>query len=199
MRRRFGIGRRPMRGRKWLFLLLLFAVLTGVYAESRMPAVKADVQQAALSAWAQERISETMRDYFPETPAEDSTGLVSLDTYQLTETKTELTAALQKALTGKATAWIPVGNLSGLAILNGHGFKIPVSFAVDGVARVEFESTLSAAGINRTKYSVTMTVTAELYSSSAAFSEVVTVSTSYPVYESVLQGEVPRYAAGVLS
>lgn len=199
MRRRFGIGRRPMRGRKWLFLLLLFAVLTGVYAESRMPAVKADVQQAALSAWAQERISETVRDYFPETPAEDSTGLVSLDTYQLTETKTELTAALQKALTGKATAWIPVGNLSGLAILNGHGFKIPVSFAVDGVARVEFESTLSAAGINRTKYSVTMTVTAELYSSSAAFSEVVTVSTSYPVYESVLQGEVPRYAAGVLS
>lgn len=199
MRRRFGIGRRPMRGRKWLFLLLLFAVLTGVYAESRMPAVKADVQQAALSAWAQERISETMRDYFPETPAEDSTGLVSLDTYQLTETKTELTAALQKALTGKATAWIPVGNLSELAILNGHGFKIPVSFAVDGVARVEFESTLSAAGINRTKYSVTMTVTAELYSSSAAFSEVVTVSTSYPVYESVLQGEVPRYAAGVLS
>ncbi len=188
-----------MRGRKWLFLLLLFAVLTGVYAESRMPAVKADVQQAALSAWAQERISETMRDYFPETPAEDSTGLVSLDTYQLTETKTELTAALQKALTGKATAWIPVGNLSELAILNGHGFKIPVSFAVDGVARVEFESTLSAAGINRTKYSVTMTVTAELYSSSAAFSEVVTVSTSYPVYESVLQGEVPRYAAGVLS
>lgn len=199
MRRRFGIGRRPMRGRKWLFLLLLFAVLTGVYAESRMPAVKADVQQAALSAWAQERISETVRDYFPETPAEDSTGLVSLDTYQLTETKTELTAALQKALTGKATAWIPVGNLSELAILNGHGFKIPVSFAVDGVARVEFESTLSAAGINRTKYSVTMTVTAELYSSSAAFSEVVTVSTSYPVYESVLQGEVPRYAAGVLS
>lgn len=199
MRRRFGIGRRPMRGRKWLFLLLLFAVLTGVYAESRMPAVKADVQQAALSAWAQERISETMRDYFPETPAEDSTGLVSLDTYQLTETKTELTAALQKALTGKATAWIPVGNLSELAILNGHGFKIPVSFAVDGVACVEFESTLSAAGINRTKYSVTMTVTAELYSSSAAFSEVVTVSTSYPVYESVLQGEVPRYAAGVLS
>lgn len=199
MRRRFGIGRRPMRGRRWLFLLLLFAVLTGVYAESRMPAVKADVQQAALSAWAQERISETVRDYFPETPAEDSTGLVSLDTYQLTETKTELTAALQKALTGKATAWIPVGNLSELAILNGHGFKIPVSFAVDGVARVEFESTLSAAGINRTKYSVTMTVTAELYSSSAAFSEVVTVSTSYPVYESVLQGEVPRYAAGVLS
>lgn len=199
MRTRRRLGRRPARRRRIVFLLLLFVILTGVFAESRLPAVKADVQQAALRAYAQERITETVRAYLPEQSAIATEGLVSLDTYMLGTMKSELTAALQKTLTGTATAWVPVGNLTGLALLNGHGFKLPVFFAVDGVASVDFESALTSAGINRTKYGVTMTVTAELYSSSAAFPEVVTVTTVYPVYESVLEGEVPRYAAGVLS
>ena len=44
-----------------------------------------------------------------------------------------------------------------------------------------------------------MTVTAQLYSASTAFTDVVTVTSAYPVYESVLEGEVPRYAAGLVS
>ena len=111
--------------------------------------------------------------------------------------KTALTADLQEALTGKASAWVPVGNLTGLTILNGRGFKIPVTFAVDSAVAVDFDSTLVSAGINRTKYAVTMTVTAQLYSASTAFTDVVTVTSAYPVYESVLEGEVPRYAAGL--
>ncbi|MGN0478976.1 MAG: sporulation protein YunB [Hominenteromicrobium sp.] len=199
MRRRRRLGRRPARWRRLAFFIAAAAVLTGIFAESRMPAVKADIQQAALSAYAQERITETVQDYLLRQPVTVSTGLVSLDTYTLGAMKSELTGALQEALTGTAASWIPVGNLTGLALLNGHGFKIPVFFAVDGIVSVEFESSLTSAGINRTKYGVTMTVTAELYSSSVSFSDVVTVTTAYPVYESVQQGEVPRYASGLLS
>ena len=94
---------------------------------------------------------------------------------------------------------MPVGNLTGVALFNGRGFKVPVSFSVDGVVSVDFESTLVSAGINRTKYAVTMTVAAELYSTSVSFPDVVAVESTYPVYESVLEGEVPRYAAGLVS
>ena len=199
MRRRRRLSRRTARGRRLMGLFLLFSVLTVVYAESRLPALKTDIQQAALGAFARERITETVQAYLLEQPVELTDALVSLHTYTLGMMKSDLTVALQKALHDTATAWVPVGNLTGLALLNGHGFKIPVFFAVDGVVSVDFESTLTSAGINRTKYGVMMTVTAELYSASVAFSEVVTVTTTYPIYESVLEGEVPRYASGVLS
>ena len=44
-----------------------------------------------------------------------------------------------------------------------------------------------------------MTVAAELYSTSVSFPDAVAVESTYPVYESVLEGEVPRYAAGLVS
>ncbi len=197
--RRFRMGRRPARGRRIALVLLVLLALTAVFAEMRLPAVKAEIQQAALSAWGQARIAETVQAHLSQTPAADGESLVSLDTYGLSTMKTALTADLQEALTGKASAWVPVGNLTGLTLLNGRGFKIPVTFAVDSAVAVDFDSTLISAGINRTKYAVTMTVTAQLYSASTAFTDVVTVTSAYPVYESVLEGEVPRYAAGLVS
>lgn len=164
--RRFKMGRRPARGRRILLVLFVLAAVTAVFAEARLPAVKAELQQAALSAWGQEQIAKTVEAQLPESTASESGSLVSLDTYELSTLKTALTAALQSALTGKATAWVPVGNLTGVALFNGRGFKVPVSFSVDGVVSVDFESTLVSAGINRTKYAVTMTVAAELYSTS---------------------------------
>ncbi len=195
--RRMKMGRRPARGRRIWILLILLAAWTLFLAESRLPAIKAEIQQATLSAWGQERVAETIQTVLPQTPAANGETLVSLDTYALSTLKTELTTALQEALTGKARAWVPVGNLTGWTMLNGHGFKIPVTFSVEGVVSVSFESSLTAAGINRTKYAVQMTVTAQLYSSSTAFPDAVTLTTAYPVYESVLEGEVPRYAAGL--
>lgn len=197
--RRFKMGRRPARGRRILLVLFVLAAVTAVFAEARLPAVKAELQQATLSAWGQEQIAKTVEAQLPESTASESGSLVSLDTYELSTLKTALTAALQSALTGKATAWVPVGNLTGVALFNGRGFKVPVSFSVDGVVSVDFESTLVSAGINRTKYAVTMTVAAELYSTSVSFPDVVAVESTYPVYESVLEGEVPRYAAGLVS
>lgn len=191
------MGRRPSRRRRIWILLVLFVSWILFFAESRLPAIRTEIQQATLSAWGQERMAETIQAVLPQTSAADDEKLVSLDTYALSAMKTELTAELQKALTGTARAWIPLGNLTGWTMLNGHGFKIPITFSVEGVVSVNFESSLSAAGINRTKYAVQMVVTAELYSSSTAFPEAVTLTSTYPVYESVLEGEVPRYASGL--
>lgn len=188
---------RKTRRRARFFLLLLIFIGIFCYAESRLPAVKADVQQATLRRFALQKISETVGSYMERQPISTDTDTVALDTYALSTLKGELTAALEKSLSETAVAWVPLGNLSGAAMLNGHGPRIPVFFPVEGVALLEFRSDLNAAGINRTRYSVTLHITAELYSASAAFSDVVTVSTSYPLYEGVTQGEVPRYAAGL--
>ena len=145
------------------------------------------------------RIAETVQAHLSQTPAADGESLVSLDTYGLRTIKTALRTDLQEALSDKTSAWVPVVNLTGLTLLKDRGFKMPVTFAVDSAVAVDFDSTLISAGINRTKYAVTMTVRSQLYSASTAFTDVVTVRSAYPVYESVLEGEVPRYAAGLVS
>ncbi len=190
-----GVRRRKRSPAKAVFLLALCAALLFLFAEHRLSAVRGEIQQAALRSFAMERISETAAKCLREVPSlcgED----VTLDTYALAEMKNTLTKSLGQALTDTAVAWVPVGNLSGLALLNGAGFSVPVSFRVEGVAQVDFSTALESAGINRTRYGVTMRVTAELYSDSVAFPQPVTVTTEYPVFETVTSGEVPGVYAG---
>lgn len=187
-RRRGGAGRAA--------LLLLLILLPALFlAERRISAVKTEIQQAALQSFGLERISETVQGKLKPLSAGEN-GNVILDTYALAEMKTELTEALRRSLTDTAAAWVPIGNLTGVSVLNGLGFSVPVFFRVEGVATVEFSSVLESAGINRTRYGVTMTVTARLYNSSVSFPDAVTVTTQYPVFESVTSGEVPGVYAG---
>ena len=73
--RRFRMGRRPARGRRIVLVLLVLLALTAVFAEMRLPAVKAEIQQAALSAWGQARIAETVQAHLSQTPAADGESL----------------------------------------------------------------------------------------------------------------------------
>ena len=179
-----------------MLLIAAFAVLTGIFVETHIPEVKDDIQQATLRKYALEQIAEAAEDVLPKELTVSGEQTLILDTYLLAETKSKLTAALEDSLNGTVTAWVPIGNLTGLSILNGKGFSVPITFHVDGAVLVEFESTFESAGINRTRYGLQMRVTAELYSSSASFSDVITVSTTYPIYESVTDGEVPELFAG---
>lgn len=183
--------------RKLLVLCVLLSVILGACAEKRLPQVKAEIHEAALRGFAEEEIAETVPEYLQALAVQPENGLVTLDTYALSTAKAELTCALQEKLNGKACAWVPFGNLTGLMLLNGHGVKVPVVFSVEGTVSVEFESALESAGINRTRYAVNMRVSATLHSLSAAAPGSVTVETAYPVYEAVLEGQVPQYVSGI--
>lgn len=184
-------------GRKGFFVLTVaFMVLTGIFVETRIPEIKDDIQQATLRKYALEQIAKAVKDTFPREMTAGGEQALVLDTYLLGETKSKLTTALEDSLNGTVTAWVPIGNFTGLSVLNGVGFSVPITFHVDGAVLVEFESVFESAGINRTRYGLQMRVTAELYSSSTSFSDVITVSTTYPVYESVTDGEVPELFAG---
>ncbi len=68
---------------------------------------------------------------------------------------------LQETLNGTATALVPVGNLTGLMLLNGRGFKIPCHFCGGKCRLGRFDSMLIGAGINRTTYAETMTASSK--------------------------------------
>lgn len=189
--------RRVGKCRRWLLLCVFSMVLLSVYVEIKLPALRPELQQAALQSYAQEHIAETVEPFLSGNAAFSDETLVSLDTYTLNCIKSDLTLELQKALAGKAVIWVPLGNLTGLSLLNGHGIKIPVVFTVEGAADIQLVSALSAAGINRTQYRVDMVITVELFCSSTAYPDTVTVTTGYPVYETVQEGEVPQFYSGI--
>lgn len=189
--RRWG---RPHRKRT-AFLILLAVGMVLCFAEHRLSSLRGEIQRAALESFARERISAEVTECLGEAPAFGAEDF-KLDTYALAKIKEDLTGSLRSALTDTVTAWVPIGNLSGVSLLNGFGFSVPVFFRVEGIAAVEYSSTLESAGINRTRYGVTMRIIASLFTDSLAFPEPVTVSTEYPLFEAVTSGEVPEFYAG---
>ncbi len=204
MRRYFGRGRgfgrhrrKVLSARKILLTALVVSALFFIvdFAEHRLPSLYDAAACAALNRFANEKLSQTVPEFLFEIDAEHNAELVLQDTYQLNRLKSSITGKLQKALTGKTAVWIPFGNLTDISLLHGHGFKIPLVFAVTGSAEVDFITELSGAGINRTKYSVIMEVTAEVTSLSVQIPAAVSVKSRYPIYEGVLEGDVPQYGA----
>ena len=170
--------RRYKRGRKRRVLAFLLLVFAFVFAELRLPAMKAELRTAALTAHAQGCIAKTVPEYLPQTVCEKDGAETALSTYTLGVLEAELTDALRKSLNGTAKAFVPLGNLTGLMLLNGRGMKIPV---------------LTGAGINRTAYRTVLHIEAVLFTAERDGAEPVTVTAVYPVYEAVLAGDVPQY------
>ena len=164
-----------------------------VFAELRLPAMKAELRTAALTAHAQGCIAKTVPEYLPQTVCEKDGAETALSTYALGVLEAELTDALRKSLNGTAKAFVPLGNLTGLMLLNGRGMKIPVRFSVESAVSVRFESVLTGAGINRTAYRTVLHIEAVLFTAERDGAEPVTVTAAYPVYEAVLAGDVPQY------
>lgn len=170
-------------------------ICTACFANHRLPLLHEDAAYAALNRYAHEKLSKTVTDHLSEVRAMNEGDLVLQDTYQLNQIKSTLITELQRELAGKTAVWIPFGNLTGVSLLHGHGFKIPLVFSVDGYADISFRTQLSGAGINRTQYSVIMEITAEVYSLSSQLPVRVTVCSGYPIYEGVLEGDIPQYRA----
>ena len=185
--------RRYKRGRKRRVLAFLLRVFAFVFAELRLPAMKAELRTAALTAHAQGCIAKTVPEYLPQTVCEKDGAETALSTYTLGVLEAELTDALRKSLNGTAKAFVPLGNLTGLMLLNGRGMKIPVRFSVESAVSVRFESVLTGAGINRTAYRTVLHIEAVLFTAERDGAEPVTVTAAYPVYEAVLAGDVPQY------
>jgi len=101
---------------------------------------------------------------------------------------------LAQTLNGRASAQVPVGSLTGIALFNGRGPGVPVRMAFEGCADLRFDTEFTTAGVNQSLHRVTLTVEARVYSQSRRFSAYVEESTSTVLAETVLVGPVPEVA-----
>lgn len=88
---------------------------------------------------------------------------------------------------------IPLGNLTGLGILNGRGPKLPVKVLAVSSSGAEFYSDFQDAGINQTVHRIMMRVILDLVLLLPGGTVSDRVYTDVCVAETVLLGQVPQW------
>ncbi|MCI9553113.1 MAG: hypothetical protein HFE94_06235 [Acutalibacter sp.] len=123
-------------------------------------------------------------------------SLVTADAKRLNQLKAGVLERLSHSLRGQATAQVPVGSLTGIGLLSGRGFPVPIKLRLEGSAVVEFSTEFASAGVNQTCHRLIMTVRAQAYSQSKRFETAVEAETATVLAETLVVGEVPKWMTG---
>ncbi len=95
-----------------------------------------------------------------------------------------------------STFSVPVGNLTGIPLLSGRGFKIPLKIVPLGSADADIVSDFSDAGINQTRHSVYVKASVKVRLMTPFSSSVTETTTKIPLTETVIVGDIPHLYAG---
>ena len=87
---------------------------------------------------------------------------------------------------------IPIGTLTGVAVLAGRGPALCVRMQTVGSSSAAFRNEFSAAGINQTKHQILLDVDVHMSILLPGFSTYTTVSNVISVAETVIVGSVPQ-------
>ena len=87
---------------------------------------------------------------------------------------------------------IPIGTLSGSALLAGRGPRITVRMETLGSSEANFRNDFVSAGINQTKHQIILSIDVSVSVLLPGFSTATKVSNSFIVAETVIVGSVPE-------
>ena len=87
---------------------------------------------------------------------------------------------------------IPVGSLTGVALLAGRGPDIHIKVLSVGSPAAEFENRFTDAGINQTKHQILLNVDVNVQMLMPGYTRTITVSSTLSVAETVIVGSVPE-------
>ena len=124
---------------------------------------------------------------------------IETDAMQINLLKSKINSAVAKNLSGLSAKelGIPIGSLTGFALLNGRGPKISTVISITGSAQTSFYDTFDDAGINQTRHQLFLKTTATML---IVFpGETVTAAYTYTtlVAETIIVGKVPEMYAGI--
>lgn len=87
---------------------------------------------------------------------------------------------------------IPVGSLTGVALLAGRGPDVHIKVLSVGSPTAEFENRFTDAGINQTKHQILLNVDVNVQMLMPGYTRTITVSSTLSVAETVIVGSVPE-------
>ncbi len=128
-------------------------------------------------------------------------NIVSIQTnaMQMNVLKSKINSAVASNLAGLSAKelGIPIGSLTGLALLNGRGPKLNAVISITGSAQTSFVNSFDDAGINQTRHQLFLKTTVTML---IVFpTETITTAYTYTFLaaETIIVGRTPEFFAGI--
>lgn len=202
--------RRHRRANPWmlLFPLLLLLLLT-LFFFSRLQPVFGSRSEAYAANMATQVMNESIQEVFAsqhigysdlvvlKEKANGDISAVEADTVKMNQLKAAITTAVQSKIDGSATGEVklPLGAMLGSELFSGLGPWISVKVAPVSVAVLDFTDSFESVGINQVKHRVCLNANVTVSMVCASMHRSQTVTTTIPVAETVIVGNVPNYYA----
>lgn len=145
---------------------------------------------AEYAAWAEEEVNSLIR------VARDEEGRVlSLEQNSAAVARVQsfLGENIQTRLAGtEGSVSIPLGSLTGIGFLYGHGPSVPITVTVSGSCQTQCESSFLQAGVNQTMHRVTLTMSCRVWIQLPGYGFSKELKEDVVLSETVIVGEVPQ-------
>lgn len=181
-------------------MFLLFVVTAAVYVRRVSTDIATANARDVITARANDAIMQTLSegnyegDYFVTFQKSDS-GEITAISSNMARINSFTSRVLDKILAdgdnNAITVAIPIGNLTGAALLMGRGPKLPVKIMVLSSSAVEFSNSVVTAGINQTKHQIDLNVTMDMKLLLPWETKTDTVETHALIADTVIVGKVP--------
>ena len=197
---------RRFRHRRFIIIVILF-LITALLFHSRVEPLAEELAKARINDQASNilggainrEIAENQIDYddlvtLVRNEAGDITALRT-NMQQMNLLKAHIMVQMEEEMYAldAGRIGIPLGNLTGLGILNGRGPKLPVKVLAVSSSGAEFYSEFRDAGINQTVHRIMMRVVLDLVLLLPGGTVSDQVYTDVCVAETVLLGQVPQW------
>lgn len=125
--------------------------------------------------------------------------LMQANTVRMNMFATRVSLAVNRRLASlsQQTVQLPLGVITGLTWLADYGPRISVRVLPAGTLRVGWQDKFEAVGINQTRHVLALSLATDIKLIAPVINETIPLTTTVPVAESVVVGEVPRVYLGL--
>lgn len=198
-------ARKKSGGMRWLILLVLLLTAAVIAMEQNLSQTMLDMAFARAYSMAVETINRAVKQAMGQGVAYeelidaqmDAQGRVSMlraNTMRMNELASQ-TALLAERELGSAenqVVEIPLGAALGVSFLSGFGPRLEVQILPVGAVHTSFDTEFETAGINQTRHKIFLNLRATVSLIVPTGSQLVEVTSTVPIAESVIVGEVPE-------
>ena len=190
---------------RWLILLVLLLTAAVIAMEQNLSQTMLDMAFARAYSMAVETINRAVKQAMGQGVAYeelidaqmDAQGRVSMlqaNTMRMNELASQ-TALLAERELGSAenqVVEIPLGAALGVSFLSGFGPRLEVQILPVGAVHTSFDTEFETAGINQTRHKIFLNLRATVSLIVPTGSQLVEVTSTVPIAESIIVGEVPE-------
>lgn len=198
-------ARKKSGGMRWLILLILLLTAAVIAMEQNLSQTMLDMAFARAYSMAVETINRAVKQAMGQGIAYeelidaqmDAQGRVSMlraNTMRMNELASQ-TALLAERELGSAenqVVEIPLGAALGVSFLSGFGPRLEVQILPVGAVHTSFDTEFETAGINQTRHKIFLNLRATVSLIVPTGSQLVEVTSTVPIAESIIVGEVPE-------